>query len=61
MPGERDLSAKEDSPAWMICFDSVVYSGRTQAVCRGEIFVVRGEKEHLCAVAQGTIHKMEKD
>jgi uncharacterized protein (TIGR00369 family) len=45
----------------LIARASVVYSGRTQAVCRGEVFAVKGEKECLCAVAQGTIHKMEKD
>ena len=29
--------------------------GRTQAVCRCEVFVVSGGEEKLCALAQGTI------
>lgn len=32
-----------------------VYAGRTQAVCRCDVFVVRDGRERLCAVAQGTI------
>jgi uncharacterized protein (TIGR00369 family) len=32
-----------------------VASGRTQCVCRCEVFVVEGGKTTLCAVAQGTI------
>jgi len=36
----------------------VVYSGKTQAVCRCDVFVVSEGKESLCAVAQGTIKKM---
>jgi uncharacterized protein (TIGR00369 family) len=42
----------------LIARASVVYSGRTQAVCRGEIFVISEGEEQLCAIAQGTIHKM---
>ncbi|MCF8106759.1 MAG: PaaI family thioesterase [Desulfohalobiaceae bacterium] len=33
----------------------VVSSGRTQAVCRCEIFAVSDGKEALCAIALGTI------
>lgn len=33
---------------------SVVHAGRTQAVCRCEVFSL-GDEETLCAVAQGTI------
>ncbi|MEW6464922.1 MAG: PaaI family thioesterase [Pseudomonadota bacterium] len=32
-----------------------VHAGRTQAVCRCDVFVVKGGVETLCAVAQGTI------
>ncbi len=39
---------------------SVAGSGRTQAVCRCDIFAVEGGEERLCAVAQGTIHKVER-
>ena len=34
---------------------SVVPAGRTQAVCRCEVFCVEAGTETLCAVAQGTI------
>ena len=35
---------------------TAVYTGKTQAVCRCDVFVVNDEgKEVLCAVAQGTI------
>jgi uncharacterized protein (TIGR00369 family) len=33
----------------------VVSAGKTQAVCRCDVFVVRDGQERLCAVAQGTI------
>lgn len=36
---------------------SVVGSGKTQAVCRCDVFVLRGEERTLCAAAQGTIRK----
>lgn len=32
-----------------------VHAGRTQAVCRCDVFAVAGGEEKLCAVAQGTI------
>jgi uncharacterized protein (TIGR00369 family) len=32
-----------------------VHSGRTQAVCRCEVFAIAGGVEKLCAIAQGTI------
>jgi uncharacterized protein (TIGR00369 family) len=38
---------------------SVVGSGRTQAVCRCEIYAERGGERKLCAAAQGTIRKVE--
>lgn len=33
----------------------VIYAGKTQAVCRCEIYDVKEGQEILCAVAQGTI------
>jgi uncharacterized protein (TIGR00369 family) len=32
-----------------------VHSGKSQAVCRCDVFVMKGGEEKLCAVAQGTI------
>jgi uncharacterized protein (TIGR00369 family) len=32
-----------------------VHSGRTQAVCRCEVYAIDGDVEKLCAIAQGTI------
>jgi uncharacterized protein (TIGR00369 family) len=37
-----------------------VADGRTQAVCRCDVYVVRDNERKLCAVAQGTIRKVEK-
>ncbi len=45
----------------LIARASVVYAGRTQAVCRCEIFVLKEEKEFPCAAAQGTINKMNQE
>ncbi len=39
----------------------VIYEGKTQAVCRCDVYSVRDKKELLCAVAQGTIHKIGQD
>ena len=39
----------------LIARGSVVYAGKTQAVCRCDLFVVKDGEEKLCAVAQGTI------
>ena len=36
---------------------TVVHSGKTQAVCRCDVYVVRDGDESLCATAQGTITK----
>lgn len=35
-----------------------VYAGKTQAVCRCDVFVVMNGEEKLCAVAQGTIARL---
>lgn len=37
---------------------SVVYAGKTQAVCRCDIFAVKERQENLCATAQGTIARL---
>jgi len=34
---------------------SVLYAGKTQIVCRCDVFAVNGTEEKLCATAQGTI------
>ena len=34
---------------------SVQYAGKTQAVCRCDVFAVTKDEEKLCATAQGTI------
>ena len=39
----------------------VVSSGRTQAVCRCDVFAVLQGEEKLCAAAQGTIVPVKKD
>jgi uncharacterized protein (TIGR00369 family) len=41
----------------LLAVATVVGSGKTQAVCRCDIFVLRGEERILCAAAQGTIRK----
>lgn len=38
-----------------------VYAGKTQAVCRCDVFVVKDGEERLCAVAQGTIVVLNAD
>ena len=42
----------------LIARATVVYSSKTQAVCRCDVFVVSEGKESLCAVAQGTIARI---
>jgi len=41
----------------LLAVATVLGSGKTQAVCRCDIFVVRGAERTLCAAAQGTIRK----
>lgn len=43
---------------YIVARASVVYSGRTQAVCRCEVYAVDAGQESLCAVAQGTIARL---
>lgn len=45
----------------LIARATVIYSGKTQAVCRCEIFEVNEGQESLCAVAQGTIARIGRD
>ena len=35
--------------------------GKTQSVCRCEVYAVQGHEETLCALAQGTITKLGED
>ena len=42
----------------LIARATVVYSSKTQAVCRCDIFTVNEDKEELCAVSQGTIARI---
>ncbi|MGI9215666.1 MAG: PaaI family thioesterase, partial [Hydrogenophaga sp.] len=39
----------------LIARASAVHPGKTQAVCRCDVFVLQDGEEKLCAVAQGTI------
>ncbi len=47
--------AKGDS---LVARASVLHAGKSQAVCRCEVFSVSADGEKLCAVAQGTIASM---
>ena len=43
---------------WLAARATAVHAGRTQAVCRCDVYVLAGGTEKLCAVAQGTIALM---
>jgi uncharacterized protein (TIGR00369 family) len=43
----------------LVAVATVVGSGRSQAVCRCDVFLERGAERRLCAAAQGTIRKSE--
>jgi uncharacterized protein (TIGR00369 family) len=43
----------------LVAIATVVGSGKTQAVCRCDIFLERDGERKLCAAAQGTIWKAE--
>ena len=43
----------------LVAVATVVGSGKTQAVCRCDIFLERGGERKLCAAAQGTIRKAD--
>jgi uncharacterized protein (TIGR00369 family) len=40
---------------------TVIHAGKTQAVCRCDVYTVKDAKESLCATAQGTITKIGQD
>ncbi|WP_374668691.1 PaaI family thioesterase [Ramlibacter sp.] len=42
----------------LLAVATVVGSGRSQAVCRCDVFLVKGAERVLCAAAQGTIRKV---
>ncbi|MGE3346817.1 MAG: PaaI family thioesterase [Ramlibacter sp.] len=43
----------------LVAVATVVGSGKTQAVCRCDIYLDSGGERKLCAAAQGTIRKVE--
>lgn len=43
---------------FLVARASVVHSGRSQAVCRCEVYVSQNGAESLCATAQGTIARL---
>lgn len=43
----------------LVAVATVVGSGRTQAVCRCDVFLVTDGERRLCAAAQGTIRKAD--
>jgi uncharacterized protein (TIGR00369 family) len=47
-------------PGRLVAEATSVAQGKTQAVCRCDVYVVRDDERKLCAVAQGTIRKIEK-
>ena len=42
----------------LVAVATVVASGKSQAVCRCDVFLDRGGRRELCAAAQGTIRKV---
>ncbi len=42
----------------LIARATVIYSSKTQAVCRCDVFVIGEGEENLCAVSQGTIARI---
>lgn len=42
----------------LIARATAVHAGKTQAVCRCDVFVKKGDEERLCAIALGTIARM---
>jgi uncharacterized protein (TIGR00369 family) len=45
----------------LIARAQATYAGKTQAVCRCDVFVVSEGQEKLCAIAQGTIARIGED
>ena len=42
----------------LLAIATALNSGKTQVVCRCDIYVVNGDERKLCAAAQGTIRKL---
>lgn len=42
----------------LLAIATALKGGKTQAVCRCDVYLVRGDDRQLCAAAQGTIHKL---
>jgi len=43
---------------FLVARATVIYSSKSQAVCRCDVFVSDEGKESLCATSQGTIAKL---
>jgi uncharacterized protein (TIGR00369 family) len=43
---------------YIVARATAIYVGKTQAVCRCDVYTVSDSKESLCATAQGTITKI---
>ena len=43
---------------FLVARATVIYTSKSQAVCRCDVFVSKGGKESLCATSQGTIAKL---
>jgi uncharacterized protein (TIGR00369 family) len=44
----------------LIARATVIYSSKTQGVCRCDVFVINEGNENLCAVSQGTIARISQ-
>ena len=42
----------------LVALAEVVYAGKSQAVCRCDLFFLKDGQETLCATAQGTIARL---
>ena len=51
--------ALRGTPEQLVAVATVVGSGKTQAVCRCDIYLLSGAERKLCAAAQGTIRKTD--
>jgi uncharacterized protein (TIGR00369 family) len=47
--------------ALLIARATVIHAGKSQAVCRCDVFVAGEDGERLCAAAQGTIARLAED
>ena len=46
---------------YIVARATVIHAGKSQAVCRCDVYAVSEAKENLCATAQGTITKLGQD